>query len=67
MVSSAVGAAWEHLLEILWRSDHGGKSLEKEDRKSPRNLWSLVWPFLLAAVVVILYLAVILRAGGMEL
>ncbi len=66
-VLSAVGAAWEHLLEILWRSDHGGKSLEKEDRDNPRNLWSMVWPSLLAAVVVVLYLAVILRSGGMEL
>ena len=65
-VSSVLGAAWEHMLEILWRSDHGGKSLEKKDRESPRNLWSTVWPFLLAAVVVVLYLAVLLRSGGVE-
>ena len=28
----ALGAAWDFVLERLWRADHGGKSLEGEPR-----------------------------------
>jgi len=57
---------WEHLLELLWRSDHDGKSLEKQP-PTTRAWWARSWPFLLATIVVILCLAIILRLGGMEL
>jgi hypothetical protein len=63
----AAGVMWEHLLESLWRSDHGGKSLEKEEPPKGRALWPRVWPFLLATIVVAIYLAMILKLGGMKL
>lgn len=63
----AAGLMWEHLLEKLWRADHGGRSLEREEPPKERALWRRVWPFLLATIVVVIYLAVILRLGGMEL
>ena len=35
---------WEHVLEALWRSDHGGRSLEKEP-STTRPWWPKIWPF----------------------
>ena len=34
----AAGLMWEHLLEKLWRADHGGKSLEREEPPKERAL-----------------------------